>query len=111
MSDKIVYLSDDSFESDVLQADVPVLVDYWAEWCGPCKMMAPAFEQAAGQLEPRVRLAKLNTEESPEWAMRYGVRAIPTMVLFAGGEEIDRLVGVRPRTFIEEWLESCLVAA
>ena len=82
MSDKIVYLSDDSFESDVLQAENPVLVDYWAEWCGPCKMIAPILEEIADEYEGRLTVAKLNIDDNSSTPPKYGIRGIPTLMLF-----------------------------
>ena len=85
-----------------------MLVDFWAPWCGPCKMMAPAFEQVARQLEPRVRLAKVNTEEEQELGARFGIRSIPTLMLFKGGREIARQAGAMGASDIARWVESHL---
>ena len=96
---------DKNFDSEVLQANVPVLVDFWAPWCGPCRMMAPAFEQAAAKLEPRVRLAKLNTEAEQMLGARYNIRSIPTLALFRGGREIARQAGAMDAGNIVRWAQ------
>ena len=88
--------------------DVPVIVDFWAPWCGPCKMMAPQFQQAARQLEPRVRLAKVNTEAEPHLAAQFGIRSIPTLALFQGGREIARQAGAMGVQDIVRWVSAQL---
>jgi thioredoxin 2 len=90
------------------KGDLPVLVDFWAEWCGPCRMMAPQFEQAAGMLHPRVRLAKVNSDENRELAGRLGIQSIPTMVLFRGGREVARVSGAMAAQNIAEWVRESL---
>jgi thioredoxin 2 len=105
-----VELTEADFERHITRSEVPVLVDFWAPWCGPCKVMAPAFEQAAVQLEPRVRLAKLNTDEAQEIAGRYGIRSIPTMILFDGGQEIARHSGAMMAGDIEAWVSGQLAS-
>jgi len=97
-----------SFNQHVKRNDIPVVVDFWAPWCGPCKMMAPAFEQAAGQLEPRVRLAKLNTEEAQVIAGEYSIRSIPTLVLFRNGREVARQPGAMGAADIVRWVQAHL---
>jgi thioredoxin 1 len=106
-----VKVTDESFEKDVLQAAGPVLVDFWAEWCGPCKQIAPALEQIAEELGANVTIAKLNIEESPTTPSRYGVRGIPTMMLFKGGQMASMKVGAMPKQKILEWLNEAGVAA
>ena len=99
-------LSDSSFETHISRSDIPVVVDFWAPWCGPCKMMAPAFEQAAAQLEPGVRLAKLNTEEAPATAARFEIRSIPTLALFKRGREVARQPGAMGAADIVRWVQA-----
>jgi len=106
-----VKVTDESFEQDVLQAAGPVLVDFWAEWCGPCKQIAPALEQIAAEFAGKVTVAKLNIEESPTTPSRYGVRGIPTMMLFKGGQMASMKVGAMPKQKIVEWLTEAGVAA
>ena len=98
-----VKVTDESFEKDVLQATGPVLVDFWAEWCGPCKQIAPALEQISDELKG-VTIAKLNIEDSPTTPSRYGVRGIPTMMLFKDGQMASMKVGAMPKQKIVEWL-------
>jgi thioredoxin 2 len=95
-----------SFMRHVERSDIPVLVDFWAPWCGPCKMMAPQFEQSARLLGPKVRLAKVNTEAEPQLAARFGIRSIPTLVLFQGGQEIARQAGAMGAQDIVRWASS-----
>ena len=106
-----VKVTDDSFEQNVLTAVQPVLVDFWAEWCGPCKQIAPALEQIAEEFAGKVTVAKLNIEESPITPSRYGVRGIPTMMLFKGGQMASMKVGAMPKQKILEWLNEAGVAA
>ena len=104
MSANIVHLTDGEFEEKVLKSPEPVLVDYWAEWCGPCKMMAPEFRKAAQALEPAVRFAKLDTEAAPGPAAAHGIRSIPTMILFRNGKEVARQSGAMPAGQIVQWV-------
>ena len=107
---KPLQVSDAQFDSEVLKSDVPVLVDFWAPWCGPCRMIAPVLEEIADDYEGKVVIAKVNTEQDQENALRYGVQGIPTMVLFKDGVEIDRVVGALPKASLQQWLDTTLTS-
>ena len=94
------------FECHVMRSSLPVLIDFWAPWCAPCRRMAPEFEQAAIQLEPRIRLAKIDTESNPELAIRFGIRSIPTLILMKNGRELARQAGMMSSTDIVRWVEN-----
>ncbi len=101
-------VSDSSFEADVLQSQQPVVVDFWAEWCGPCKMIAPTLDEIARELDGQVKVAKINIDENPSTPSRYGVRAIPTLMLFKGGQQVGQQVGVVPKSKLVDWIKSAL---
>jgi thioredoxin 2 len=103
-----IELDGTSFERHIGANDIATVVDFWAPWCGPCKMMAPHFERAARELEPRVRLAKLNTKEEQGLAARYGVRSIPTLIAFKGGKEIARQAGAMDSASLVRWIRSAV---
>jgi thioredoxin 2 len=105
---KPVALSEDRFRRHVAQSGIPVLVDFWASWCGPCHAMAPQFEAAAKTLEPRMRLAKLSTEEAPRVAAELGIRSIPTLAVFSGGREVARQAGAMPAGQIVAWAQAAV---
>ena len=103
-----IAVSDDSFEADVLKADGPVLVDFWAEWCGPCKQIGPALEEIAKEQSGKITIAKINIDENPMSPSKYGVRGIPTLVIFNGGEESSRQVGAMAKSKIEQWIDTAI---
>jgi thioredoxin 1 len=108
VSDKIVHVTDDNFENEVLQSAQPVLVDYWAEWCGPCKMIAPVLDEIAGEYEGRVKIAKLNIDDNPNTPPRYGIRGIPTLMLFKDGEVEATKVGAVSKSQLTAFIDSNL---
>ncbi|WP_188055470.1 thioredoxin TrxA [Sphingosinithalassobacter sp. CS137] len=99
-------ISDTSFDTDVLRADKPVVVDFWAEWCGPCRMIAPALEEIAEEMGDQVTVAKLDIDANPDAPTKYGVRGIPTMILFKNGQVAATKVGAMPKSAIKQWIES-----
>jgi thioredoxin 1 len=104
----LTQVSDDSLEADVLNATGPVLVDFWAEWCGPCKQIAPMLEEMAKELEGRVTIAKVNIDHNPQTPSKYGVRGIPTLILFKDGQVAGTKVGTAPKSALVEWVESVI---
>jgi thioredoxin 1 len=108
VSDKIVYTSDDNFEADVLNSDKPVLLDFWAEWCGPCKMIAPILDEAADEYADRMVVAKLNIDENPNAPAKFGIRSIPTLMLFKDGNVHAQKLGAMSKSQLTEFLETNL---
>ena len=101
-------VTDASFKEDVLDQELPVLVDFWAPWCGPCRMVAPVVDEIAQQYEGKVKVVKLNTDENPQVASQYGIRSIPTLMIFKGGQRVDMVVGAVPKTTLANTLEKYL---
>jgi thioredoxin 1 len=103
-------VTDSSFEADVLASPIPVVVDFWAEWCGPCKMIAPALEEIAGQMKGKVTIAKLNVDENTKVPGQFGIRSIPTLIMFSGGQVVAQKVGAGSKTDIANWIAKSLPA-
>ncbi|WP_392587409.1 thioredoxin TrxA [Serratia ureilytica] len=108
MSDKIIHLTDSSFEADVLKAEGPILVDFWAEWCGPCKMIAPILDEIAEEFEGKLTITKLNIDQNPATAPKYGIRGIPTLLLFKNGEVAANKVGALSKGQLKDFLNANL---
>ena len=101
-------VTDSSFKQEVLESEVPVLVDFWAPWCGPCRMVAPVVEEIADQYKEKIKVVKVNTDENPNVASQYGIRSIPTLMIFKGGQRVDMVVGAVPKTTLANTLEKHL---
>ena len=105
---KPIEITDQNFETEVLESDTPILVDFWAEWCGPCRALAPTIEELSSDYEGRLKVAKLNVDENPVSASSFGIRSIPTLIIFENGVEKDRILGALPKRNIEEAINSTL---
>ncbi len=101
-------VTDQSFEADVLQASEPVVVDFWAEWCGPCKMIGPVLEEISNEMDGHVKITKMNVDENQGTAMQYGIRSIPTLLMFKNGELVSTQVGAAPKSRLNDWIKSAL---
>ncbi len=108
MSDQIVHLTDDSFEQEVLQSDVPVVVDYWAEWCGPCKMIGPILEELAAEYGDKVKIAKINIDDHSQTPPKFGIRSIPTLMVFKNGEVEGTKVGAASKSDLTSFIEESI---
>mgnify|MGYP003572093006 FL=1 len=111
MINEPIHVTDDAFEKTVLQSEIPVIVDFWAPWCGPCRMVAPILDKLAKEFEGQVLITKVNTDENPEWAMKYNVQGIPTMLFVAGGKVVHQQVGALPEPMLRATLEQFLNVA
>ena len=101
----LVHITDDTFDAEVLQSDKPVLLDFWAEWCGPCKQLSPVVDELAEDMKDAVKVVKVNIDEAPDAPTKYGVRGVPTLMIFKNGQVVDTRVGGMPKSQLQEWIE------
>ena len=104
-SDKVIVVTDEEFDSTVLQSERPVVLDFWAEWCQPCKMLAPTVEEIAGEYEDKIKVGKLNVDDNPNTATKYGIRGIPTLLFFKGGQVVQQVTGVKSKAEIKKIID------
>jgi thioredoxin 1 len=103
---KALAVSDSNFDQEVLKSDTPVLVDFWAEWCGPCRIIGPVVEELAGEYDGKAKITKLNVDENPQVSMKYGIRSIPSLLIFKNGEVVDQIVGAVPKNVLKKQLDA-----
>jgi len=108
MAEGVAAVTDSDFQTQVLEADLPTVVDFWAEWCGPCRMVAPVVEELAAEYQGKVRFARMNVDENPTTPAKYGIMSIPTLILFKNGEAVDKIIGARSKDDFKRWLDSKL---
>ncbi len=104
----LVHLTEENFDGEVMQSDIPMIVDFWATWCPPCKILAPVFEELAGEYEGKMKFAKLDTDEVRAVAQKYSIMSIPTLIVFKGGKEVERMVGALPKESLKEKIDALL---
>jgi len=107
-SDNVIILDSSNFESEVIQSDIPVLIDFWASWCGPCRMIAPIIEQLADEFKGKIKVGKINVDEQRELTGKYKVMSIPTLILFKNGQVVDQIIGARPKGELERFIQKIL---